>query len=425
VGRRRNDDLEGLIGPIAVLLFLFGAAIIAFLKALVLVALICGGLALVGFVIFRLGRRFWERQLDVEAYLPSIDWTLPSAATFDSTWVRLQYPEFPITTHAAADNVVGTSGAWKDVVRKLERFPTLRSASSPQELQQRVAASEAAAPTIVQRAVTDASELAKQKQPGLEQQIQRLQDVEQGLNARVRPKLNMLRDTVEALSSSGFFDRLRAERLNNYLSEYEAQLRSRNSEARERASRQEQTVRNFLDPAARERTIQERLKQDLTAMREVATSREFAGAAAEVAVIEELSALPAGCLVFNDVKMEAGRYIHFEGKPLMSAQIDTLVLTPTGVFVVEVKNWSREFAHSGEGFSPYEQASRASYSVFDRLRRAGMSVKVRAIIATNGNLPEKGDQKVSVVPIGRLRRYIEGAPPAQVDVAAVRRALGL
>ncbi len=160
-------------------------------------------------------------------------------------------------------------------------------------------------------------------------------------------------------------------------------------------------------------------------MKEIVTSKEFAGAAAEVAVIEELSALPADCLVFNDVKLESGRYIHFEGKPLMSAQIDTLVLTPNGVFVIEVKNWSREFAKSGEGFSPYEQASRASYLVFDRLRRAGLSSKVRAIIATNGSLPERGDQKVAVVPIGRLRNYIEGAPPAQVNVPTIRSALGL
>jgi len=34
-----------------------------------------------------------------------------------------------------------------------------------------------------------------------------------------------------------------------------------------------------------------------------------------LAVIEELSSLPAGSLVFNDVRMESGRYIHFEGKP--------------------------------------------------------------------------------------------------------------
>ena len=83
------------------------------------------------------------------------------------------------------------------------------------------------------------------------------------------------------------------------------------------------------------------------------------------------------------------------------------------------------FDVSGEGFSPYEQASRASYLVFDRLRSADLSVKVRAIIATNGSLPEKKDHKVSVVPIGRLRRFIEGAPRAEIDIRAVKAALWL
>jgi hypothetical protein len=43
--RRRGDDFEGLVGPIAVILFLFGAVIIAFLRALLLAVLIGGGLA--------------------------------------------------------------------------------------------------------------------------------------------------------------------------------------------------------------------------------------------------------------------------------------------------------------------------------------------------------------------------------------------
>ncbi len=54
-----------------------------------------------------------------------------------------------------------------------------------------------------------------------------------------------------------------------------------------------------------------------------------------------------------------------------------------------------------------------------------MNVRVHSIIATNGRLPEREGQKVHVVPIARLRRYIERAPDRQVDVSAVRQALGL
>jgi hypothetical protein len=108
----------------------------------------------------------------------------------------------------------------------------------------------------------------------------------------------------------------------------------------------------------------------------------------------------------------------------MSAQIDTLAITTAGVFVIEVKNWSRKFAHSGEGFSPYEQVSRAGYLVYDQLRNAGISVKVRSVIATDGSLPEREEHKVTVVPISRLRRYIQATRAGQVDISAVKRALG-
>jgi hypothetical protein len=266
--------------------------------------------------------------------------------------------------------------------------------------------------------------MARQKQAVLEQQVQRLQKAEQNLDDRVRPQLETLECWIEAMDSSHYLNRLRAARMRSRLSQYEIELNSRRKEVREKARCQEQAIRNFLDPACRERTLQEKIQYDLARMKGVITSKEFAGAAAEVAVIEELSYLGTGSLILNDVKMESGRYVQFEGKPLMSAQIDTLVITTAGVFVIEVKNWSREFAQSGEGFSPYEQASRASYLVFDRLRKAGMSVKVLAIIATNGSLPDRGEHKVAVVPIGRLRRYIEGAQAREVDVSAVRRAVG-
>jgi Nuclease-related domain len=56
-------------------------------------------------------------------------------------------------------------------------------------------------------------------------------------------------------------------------------------------------------------------------------------------------------LVFNKMTLEPGTFIRFHGKPVMSAQIDTLVITKAGESVIEVKNWSRQFANSGEGFN--------------------------------------------------------------------------
>src|ERR1035438_4080034 len=141
MGRRRRDDgVEGLIGLIAVLLFLFGTVIIAFLKALLVVLLVVAGTALFCFVLYRIGRTLWKRQLDSGACLPSIDWSLPTVSKFNNRWVDIRYPEFTAPSPSPVPRVVGTSGAWKDVLGKLGQFPCLRSASGPRDLQQRVSA---------------------------------------------------------------------------------------------------------------------------------------------------------------------------------------------------------------------------------------------------------------------------------------------
>lgn len=423
--RRRGNDLEDLIGPIAVLVFIFGAVIIAFLKVLLLSLLVVGGVVLVSFALYRLGRYLWLRSQDVSRYVPDIDWSLRPVPGLDSVRVDICYPVFPARKEVAAIKVVGTSGAWKNVLVLLDRFPCLRGAVDPEDLRARVAACDAAAADIFKRTSEAAERVVRLNEEGLKQQLREFRESGKVLEARGRPQLDRLRLAAEALCEGHFFDRLKAERLYSQLSEFESKLDRLCLEIRDRVQRHEVTVRCLLDRDSRDRTLHEQISRELETMKGIIASKEFAGAVAEVAVINELRSLPVGCSVFNDVRLEADRYIHFEGNPLMSAQIDTLVITPAGVFVVEVKNWSREFAQSGEGFSPFEQVERASYLVYDQLRSAGFDVRTRSIIATNGSLPGRGDHKVSVVPIRRIRQYIENDKAAGVDVYGVRAALGL
>jgi hypothetical protein len=129
--RRRRDDFEELIGPLAVLLFLFGAVILAFVKALLLIVLIVAGIALAGFLLYLSGRTLCKKLLGIEAYLPSIDWTLPAIPSLDNRWLGIRYPEFPAPSHVPAPHIIGTSGAWKDVLRALEGFPCSAKPTPP------------------------------------------------------------------------------------------------------------------------------------------------------------------------------------------------------------------------------------------------------------------------------------------------------
>ncbi|HOW27252.1 MAG TPA: nuclease-related domain-containing protein [Elusimicrobiota bacterium] len=136
-------------------------------------------------------------------------------------------------------------------------------------------------------------------------------------------------------------------------------------------------------------------------------SREMAGARAELEVIAHLTHLSSGHTVFNNLLLTADRYINFNDVALQSAQIDHLVLSPAGVFVIETKRWSRHFVESGEYHNPFDQIQRAAYLCYDQLRNEFGKIRVRSVIACAGKLPSAPeDSHVKVLPVTELIGYI-------------------
>ena len=65
------------------------------------------------------------------------------------------------------------------------------------------------------------------------------------------------------------------------------------------------------------------------------------GAQGEEFVISALSQLPDEYYVLNDVNLHFHRTIHWRewDEPIRNCQIDHIVVGPTGIFLVETKNW--------------------------------------------------------------------------------------
>lgn len=158
------------------------------------------------------------------------------------------------------------------------------------------------------------------------------------------------------------------------------------------------------------------LTENIRRVDAVQKSGELAGARAELDVISHLARLSAGHTVFNDLRLTADRYIHFNDAPLQSAQIDHLVLSSAGVFVIETKRWSRTFVESGEYHNPFDQIQRAAYLCYDLLRSEFGKIHVRSVIACAGQLPSKlGDSHVKVLAVPELVGYISWFK--QTDIA--------
>ena len=150
------------------------------------------------------------------------------------------------------------------------------------------------------------------------------------------------------------------------------------------------------------------MEYNVSLLQTILSSPGLAGAIAELELIESLKTLPDNCCVISDVKLEVNKAIHFDGEWLRSAQIDHVVVAPSGIFVIEVKNWSKKFMQDGDYFNPYQQVKRARYLCY-KLIGEEYNLKTRSIIAHKGFVPPKPpNSQTKVLAIGKVKGYISG-----------------
>ncbi len=97
----------------------------------------------------------------------------------------------------------------------------------------------------------------------------------------------------------------------------------------------------------------------------------FYGAEGEERVTRELSKLPDTYTVINDYRLEFSppMYDRNNEDRICSIQIDHVVVGPTGLYLVETKNWSKDSMENVELFSPIKQLKRSNFAIFVLLNR--------------------------------------------------------
>lgn len=98
----------------------------------------------------------------------------------------------------------------------------------------------------------------------------------------------------------------------------------------------------------------------------------FYGAEGEKRVERELAQLPDTYTVINDYKLEFSQPVYDRNNDdrIYSIQIDHVVVGPTGLYLVETKNWSRDSMENPELFSPIKQLKRSNFAIFVLLNQA-------------------------------------------------------
>ena len=164
----------------------------------------------------------------------------------------------------------------------------------------------------------------------------------------------------------------------------------------------------------------------------------FYGAEGEERALQELSKLPDSYTVINDYRLEFSKpiYNRRENDRIYSVQIDHIVIGPTGIYLVETKNWSKDSVESRDLFSPVKQLSRHSFAMFvllnDAVRSGGMwrafsgnwgdrKISPRNIILLMNHKPREEYQHVKILTLREIVRYISYGTPmfSETEVATL------
>ena len=155
------------------------------------------------------------------------------------------------------------------------------------------------------------------------------------------------------------------------------------------------------------------------------------GAIGENLVVNEIKKLSNDYILINDFSLRFNPPIYNRKKNdrIYSIQIDHLLISKAGLFILETKNWSRESIKSLDMRSPIEQIRRSSYALFVLLNsdRNGFKSKLEShhwgerripiqnVVVMINEKPDTEFRHVKVKSLKELNGYIEFFEPIFSD----------
>lgn len=186
----------------------------------------------------------------------------------------------------------------------------------------------------------------------------------------------------------------------------------------------------------RERIVKERSAEkieNLAFTKEVVEglNRHVAGAIGETLVVNEIRKLSDDYILINDFSLtfDPPIYNRKQNDRIYSIQIDHLLISKAGVFILETKNWSRVSINSLDLRSPIEQVRRTGYALYILLnsRKGGAGIwldkhhwgerriPIRGIVVMINEKPGEDFKYVKVKTLRELNSYIEFFQPILSD----------
>lgn len=197
-------------------------------------------------------------------------------------------------------------------------------------------------------------------------------------------------------------------------------------EIEKRIKNDEKSLKYLEDNLDKE--IQKRTKQEADLILKTKNILEenkqlYIGAIGEQKAAEELNKLPNEYTLINNFKIELTTPIYNKStnQRIYSIQADHIVVGPTGIFLIETKNWSQSSINNLDLYSPVEQIKRSSFGLFCILNNAvktgelplfndnwgDKKISVRNILLMVSAMPKKEFQFVKILDLPGVIRYIK------------------
>lgn len=149
------------------------------------------------------------------------------------------------------------------------------------------------------------------------------------------------------------------------------------------------------------------------------------GAIGEQKVSKDLEKLSDDYILINDFtcSFHPPIYNQQENNYIKSVQIDHILISPAGIFLIETKNWSEHSLNNLNLRSPVEQIRRASFALFkiltgeitrslDQHHWGDRKIPIRNLIVLINQKPNEEFQYVKILTLKELRNYVEYFKPS-------------
>ncbi|SHM20484.1 nuclease-related domain-containing protein [Mucilaginibacter sp. OK098] len=152
------------------------------------------------------------------------------------------------------------------------------------------------------------------------------------------------------------------------------------------------------------------------------------GAIGEQKVVRELEKLSDDYILINDFncRFNPAIYNRQENDYINSVQIDHILISPSGVFLIETKNWSQDSLNNSNLYSPVQQIKRANFALYkilngeistDRLSLnkhhwGDRKISIRNLVVLISHKPNEEFQYVKVLTLDNLLGYVNYFKPS-------------